>query len=135
MIRKETQDRHQSRTSSREAYKPTSKMPSAADRMAAAVMEGAPDVHWTLSAERVQVGIHPTIRRSKVVEELLQPIQPSLSAHRTVNHANQDLLTSLDDDDDDLPHSLIEEVRDLFSFFLFFLFFFQTRSHHHERDI
>ncbi|EGG10859.1 uncharacterized protein MELLADRAFT_59789 [Melampsora larici-populina 98AG31] len=84
------------------------RIPTAADRMAAAVMEGAPDARWNVTlADHIQAPtpINPAIRRSKVVEELLQPIQPLVSAQGL----NQDGSGSLEDSD--LPQSLIEETR------------------------
>ncbi|KAH9815902.1 hypothetical protein DFH28DRAFT_892024 [Melampsora americana] len=84
------------------------RIPNAADRMAAAVMEGAPDARWNVTlVDHIQAPtpINPTIRRSKVVEELLQPIQPLVSAQGL----DQDGLGSLEDSD--LPQSLIEETR------------------------
>ncbi|KAG0150502.1 hypothetical protein CROQUDRAFT_652424 [Cronartium quercuum f. sp. fusiforme G11] len=57
--------------------KPKPNITTAADRMAAALMEGAPDAHWCVP----ELGI----RRSKVVEELLQPIRPSISVPNNSN--------------------------------------------------
>lgn len=99
----------------------TSKLPSAADRLAAAVMEGAPESHWTFLVEPPppQVDENPTaamtprtgIRRSKVVEELLLPMRPSLSS--PTGHIPHDHIidSSRSAKDSDLPQSLIDEAR------------------------
>ncbi|PLW21927.1 hypothetical protein PCASD_12880 [Puccinia coronata f. sp. avenae] len=85
------------------------KAPSAADRLAAAVMEGAPESHWTFLMERRSSENATGIRRSKVVEELLQPMRPSLSCPGKQTNRIPDAIRSIQDSD--LPQSLIDETR------------------------
>lgn len=101
-------DKNSIRTQEQRRDSGVTRIPNAADRMAAAVMEGAPDARWNVTLadhNQAPTPINPTIRRSKVVEELLQPIQPLVSTQGL----NQDGTGSLEDSD--LPQSLIEETR------------------------
>ncbi|KAA1066229.1 hypothetical protein PGT21_025682 [Puccinia graminis f. sp. tritici] len=82
------------------------KAPSAADRLAAAVMEGAPESHWTFLMERGSSENAAGIRRSKVVEELLQPMRPSISCP-----GKQAIQIPENIKDSDLPQSLLDETR------------------------
>ncbi|OAV90105.1 hypothetical protein, variant 2 [Puccinia triticina 1-1 BBBD Race 1] len=85
------------------------KAPSAADRMAAAVMEGAPESHWTFLMERGSSENTAGIRRSKVVEELLQPMRPSISSPDKQITQIPEATGSIKDSD--LPQSLLDETR------------------------
>ncbi|WAR57210.1 hypothetical protein PtB15_8B257 [Puccinia triticina] len=84
------------------------KAPSAADRMAAAVMEGAPESHWTFLMERGSSENTAGIRRSKVVEELLQPMRPSISSPDKQITQIPEATGSIKDSD--LPQSLLDEL-------------------------
>ncbi|MBW0515477.1 hypothetical protein O181_055192 [Austropuccinia psidii MF-1] len=89
--------------------KSTSKSSNAADRMAAAVMEGAPQSHWTFRTDRNSISNKLGIKRSKVVEELLQPLQPSLSCPTQPIDQVTNIFQSLENSD--LPQSLIDQTR------------------------
>ncbi|KAH9463132.1 hypothetical protein Pst134EA_015216 [Puccinia striiformis f. sp. tritici] len=87
----------------------TSKAPSAADRMAAAVMEGAPESHYTFLLERRVSENASGIRRSKVLDEMLQPMRPSVSCPGKPTNPVPEAVRN--PKDSDLPQSLVEETR------------------------
>jgi len=89
--------------------RPTPKAPSAADRLAAAVMEGAPESHWTFLMERRSSENAAGIRRSKVVDEMLQPMRPTLSCPGTQPSHIPEVTSSIQNSD--LPQSLIDQTR------------------------
>ena len=88
--------------------RPTPKAPSAADRLAAAVMEGAPESHWTFLMERRSSENAAGIRRSKLVDEMLQPMRPTLSCPETQPSHIPEVTSSIQNSD--LPQSLIDKV-------------------------